>query len=202
MLEVRMSKLVKGIGINDKSRPARVNTKRERAYTLWVNMLVRTTKAYWDKFPTYIGVEVSDNFKSYSYFYDWCQEQVGFNNNSASTWQLDKDLLIKGNKLYGEDTCVFVPKEINFLLLGNNVDRGDCPIGVYLNKRVGRYVASCCIGAGETQSLGYYETKEGAFQAYKKAKEAYIKVVADNWKQDIDFRVYQALINYRVEITD
>ena len=45
-------------------------------------------------------------------------------------------------------------------------------------------------------------TPEEAFLAYKKDKEAYIKDVANKWKDKIDPRAYEALMNYEVEITD
>ena len=56
-------------------------------------------------------------------------------------WQLDKDILIKGNKIYSPDTCCFVPSEINNLFVGCNKSRGSLPIGVTFNKRLKRYVA-------------------------------------------------------------
>lgn len=198
-----MSNLVKGFGINDRSRPARVNTKRERTYGVWVNMLDRATNKFWEKYPTYQGTEISENFKHYSYFYDWCHKQVGFSHDyNPTAWQLDKDILVKGNKLYSEDTCCFVPREINFLLLGNDANRGECPIGVYYHKRTSNYMARYCAGNSKTKHIGYFDTKEEAFFAYKSAKEAYIKSVAEYWKDRLDFKVYAALINYKIEITD
>ena len=53
-----------------------------------------------------------------------------------------------------------------------------------------------------TRKLGVYNTPGEAFLAYKQAKEAYIKEVANKWKDQIDPRAYNALINYQVEITD
>ena len=47
-----------------------------------------------------------------------------------------------------------------------------------------------------------FDIFEDAFSAYKKAKEAYIKEVATKWKDKIDPRAYEALMNYQVEITD
>ena len=55
---------------------------------------------------------------------------------------------------------------------------------------------------GKVTYLGMFKTVEEAFQAYKQAKEAYIKEVANKWKDQIDNRVYKALMNYQVEITD
>ena len=50
--------------------------------------------------------------------------------------------------------------------------------------------------------LGTFDTPEEAFQAYKTAKEECIKEVADKWKGLISEQVYNALINYKIEITD
>ena len=40
------------------------------------------------------------------------------------------------------------------------------------------------------------------FNAYKKAKESFVKEQADEWKGKIDDRAYEALMKYIVEITD
>ena len=50
--------------------------------------------------------------------------------------------------------------------------------------------------------LGQFNSPEQAFYAYKLSKEAYIKEVANKWKDQIDPRAYEALMNYQVEITD
>ena len=51
-------------------------------------------------------------------------------------------------------------------------------------------------------NVGYYKTPEEAFQSYKGVKEFHIKAVADKWKDLISEQVYQAMYNYKVEITD
>ena len=50
--------------------------------------------------------------------------------------------------------------------------------------------------------MKYFNTELEAFNAYKEAKESFIKEQANKWKSQIDERAYQALINYTVEITD
>ena len=104
---------VYGIGILGTKYPIKVSGVKTKEYMLWQSMLERCySDAFKKKRPTYEGCEVGDNFKSYEYFYEWCHKQIGFGD---SGWHLDKDLLIKGNKVYSENTCVFLlPKLIHF----------------------------------------------------------------------------------------
>lgn len=171
--------------------------KLPKEYKLWKNMLKRCyCEKYYTKQSTYKDCTVSDNFKYYSYFKEWCSSQIGFGNEG---WCLDKDILIKGNKIYSEDTCVFVPREINNLLTKRDKLRGNYPIGVSPSKgKLQSYINK----KGKKCGLGTFNTIEEAFLTYKKAKEAYIKEVANKWKDQIDPRVYEALMNYQVEITD
>lgn len=198
-----MENFVCGIGFNDKSYPTKIGGKIIDEYSVWSSMLLRCTQKYWDKFPTYIGTTCSENFKSYSYFYEWCQSQVGFKNKeeSGKSWQLDKDILIKGNKLYGEDTCVFVPSTINNLIVKCDSSRGDFSVGVCWCKRSKKFVAQCSSGL-PYRWLGYFNTEKEAFQAYKTFKEQTIKKVANEYKEAIDSRVYAALMVYEVNVND
>ena len=87
---------VYGIGVLGAKYPSREGDRNTKEYMLWCSMLQRCySTTLKKKRPTYEGCEVSENFKSYEYFYEWCQNQVGFNNEG---WHLDKDLLMKGNK--------------------------------------------------------------------------------------------------------
>jgi len=204
MVKLRKSnRVVNGFGIKGADYPTKDAGKMLREYTLWASMLDRCTKGGWIKRPHYTGTSCSENFKSYSFFYEWCQNQVGFKSKdeNGKTWQLDKDLLIKGNKVYSEDVCVFVPSKINKLLTKCDNARGNYPLGVCLCKQTNKFVASCR-NNGKSMCLGFFLTPDEAFQAYKTYKEAYIKEVASEYKSQIDERVYAALMNYTVEITD
>ena len=192
-----MVALVQGGGINDRSCPAKVNGKITKEYTLWRSMLQRCySKPFLEKQPTYIGCSVSDNFKHYHLFHVWCQTQVGFGKEG---YQLDKDLLIKGNKLYSEDTCVFIPNVTNSILLKTAAGRGLLPIGVTKNRKGFR--AKCRID-GKEKCLGTFPILEDAFKEYKLFKESHIKAQAEIYKHEIDVRAYLALLNYKVEIGD
>ena len=189
-----------GVGIVGAKYPITINSILTKEYTLWCSMLKRCySNAYKKRQPTYEGCEVSNNFKSYEYFYEWCNKQVGFNNKD---WQLDKDLLTKGNKVYSENTCIFIPAEINLLLVKREALRGTHPIGVRWHKRDKAFVAKVNKNKGKQEFLGYFETEIEAFNAYKQAKENFIKEQANNWKSQIDERAYEALMNHEVNIDD
>ena len=191
---------VYGVGILGTKYLASINGVQTKEYKLWCCMLVRCySNTYKKKYPTYEGCEVSDNFKSYEYFYEWCHKQIGFSNEG---WQLDKDLLIKGNKVYSETTCVFLPNEINSLLTRREALRGEHLIGVCWCKTANAFIAQVNKGKGKREHLGCFKTELEAFNAYKQAKETFIKEQANKWKGKIDDRAYKALMNYTVEITD
>ena len=201
----RYAPSVYDIGIIGDKYPSRVNGRNTKEYMLWIDMLKRcysdanVCDNFKKKYPTYEGCEVSENFKSYEYFYEWCHNQIGF---GVKGWQLDKDLLIKGNKVYSESTCVFIPAEVNTLLVKSDKIRGKHPIGVYWRNTKKAFVAQVNKNKGKPEYLGSFNTEIEAFNAYKEVKENYLKELANKWKSQIDDRAYEALMNYEVEITD
>ena len=165
------------------------------SFQLWKNMLKRCySEVSFKKSPSYEQCLTSETFNDYQQFKTWCNSQLGFGNTG---WELDKDILVKGNKVYSEDTCCFVPKEINLLLVKHDKGRGDYLLGVDYHKSRKQFRARC-----SDKHLGWFNTELEAFRAYKQAKEAYIKEVASKWKDQIDTKVYEALMKYEVEITD
>ena len=63
-------------------------------------------------------------------------------------------------------------------------------------------IAQVSKNKGKQEFLGYFKTESEAFNAYKIAKEIFIKELANKWKGEIDGRAYEALMSYKVEITD
>ena len=191
---------VYGVGMLGTKYPSKINSRNTKEYDLWYSMLRR---CYSDnskkKRPTYEGCKVSENFKSYEYFYEWCHKQIGFGNEG---WHLDKDLLLKGNKVYNEDSCIFLPQEVNTLLTKCTASRGEYLIGVSWYSKSKTFIAQVNKNKGKPENLGYFKTELEAYNAYKTAKEAFIKEQANKWKSQIDPRAYEALMDYEVEITD
>lgn len=174
---------------------------KHKAYKNWVRILIRCyDEKYKLKHPAYSGCTVSEFFLTYTNFRAWYVNQKNWDNPD---FVLDKDLLSpKDCKTYSEDTCVFIPKEVNSLLITTKASRGNLPIGVCTSNRKGRKFRVCICKDGKNHELGYYDNEIEAFLVYKVARENYLKEKADKWKDFLDVKAYSALMNYQVEITD
>ena len=180
---------------------SKANGKTTRSYIVWHDMLNRCyNSSYQEKNPTYIDCTVCDEWLNYQNFAKWYEENYYEIENKRM--HLDKDILVKGNKIYSPKTCIFAPIDINILFIKNDTIRGDFPIGVYYNKLRKKYVSQCKIGANNIKFLGHYDTPEEAFQAYKQFKENYVKQIANQYKGCIPEKLYYAMYEYEVEIDD
>jgi hypothetical protein len=186
-----------GIG---KHTSRHIGGNKLKKYNTWQGMFERCyDKKSYIKHPTYEVCSVAEIWHNYQNFSDWFDKN--FKPEYMNNWQLDKDILKKGCKIYSPENCCFVPQEINTLLIKTDSTRGECPIGI--SKSGKKFKASVKIGFNNKQVyLGTFETIEEAFKAYKTKKEKYIKSVADKYKNKITEETYNALYAYEVEITD
>lgn len=166
-------------------------------YQLWSEMLRRCyDNNFLQSNPTYVGCEVSDNFKQYEYFHNWCLNQVGF---SVKGFALDKDILYCGNKTYSEHNCVFIPQQLNNIAIRESKLRGEYPIGVSWSKQHRKF-ESYITRHGKRKHLGLFSNAQDAFMVYKKAKEDYLKELSVIWKDQIDSRVCEVLNSWEVTV--
>ena len=174
----------------------------KKSYKLWEAMLKR---AYCQKYikanPSYLNVEVCNEWLNFQNFTKWFYQQKFFDarDDSGKAYQLDKDILVKGNKIYSPETCCFIPSEINTLLGSNRKSRGKYPIGVSKNKN--GFLAQVNRQGGN-RHVGRFSNPKDAFYAYKEAKESFIKVVAEKWKGRITDKIYKSLLNWEISIDD
>lgn len=159
----------------------------------WRGMMGRCYGAQHTK--AYDGCEVCDEWKTYSNFKRW------FDNHYVKGYHLDKDILVKGNKIYSPDTCCFVPQRINSLLIRPHTKMHKYKPGVC--KHYDKFQAQMQTLDGHV-FIGTFETEDEAFYAYKNAKESYIKEVARDYysRGAITENVYNALMNWNIEPTD
>lgn len=182
-----------------------INQKSIKEYNVWKGMLQRCfdikTKI---KHPAYKDVTCCKEWLLFENFYEWLHSQENFEVwKNTDGFSLDKDILIKGNKIYGPDTCCLVPQYINLLFEGTSnfstKEARQLPLGIYYWEERNKYIARY-----NKKSLGYYKSSEEAFGVYKKHKEAHIKQVAQEEyeKGTISKKCYEAMMKWEVEITD
>lgn len=184
--------LVHGVGVREDGK---YKTHKTKEYQLWASMLGRCyDPIQLNKSKTYRDCVVSDNFKNFQYFAEWCQQQIGFN---MKGYQLDKDLLAGDLTGYSEDNCVFVPADINAFI----TKRAKRDLGAGISKRGNKFQVRVRVKAeASNKHFGNFDTHAEAQQVYKKIKESQAKELAVKYQGLVDDRVIEALNNYTVTI--
>ena len=171
---------------------------QSESYIKWHDMMNRCyNEKFLERQPQYRGCTVCEEWLNYSNFKVWYDK----NRIAGMSSDIDKDILFKGNKVYSPETVAFVPHVINTLFLSKKADRGDFPIGVSYEKDKEKFRAYMSF-MGKQIKLGTFDTAESAFARYKEYKEDFIKDMAEQFKDEIPYKVYDAMMNWVIEITD
>jgi len=162
---------INGIMKFDIDIPTAVNGTVEPWYRAAYDMTLRCMPKFWAKCPTYQGCSVGGEFLNVSGFKKW------FDANYVKGWQLDKDILFPGNKMYHELFCIYAQQWLNNLLTDCGASRGLYPIGV--SRHGAGFQAQLSRGRinGKrvSDNLGKYATVEEAAQVYRWHKTLHIR---------------------------
>lgn len=178
------AKLVYGIGRNDAGYPVSINGLiggRNKQlwvcpfYSTWKGMMERCySQKFQEKYPTYIGCHVVEEWHSFSNFRSWMSGQ------DYEGKQLDKDILHPGNKIYGPEFCVFVSGDLNKFMNSYGAGRGGFPIGACWIERIKKFQAMCCNPfTMRNEHLGVFVYAEDAHRAWKARKHQHACAYAD-----------------------
>lgn len=196
-----------GVGIKGNKYYSSKNYQKQKEYSIWKGILRRCYSKIRNKHQqTYKDVTVCDEWLLYENFYEWLHSQDNFDkwlNNDS--WSVDKDILIKGNKIYSPETCCLVPQSVNMLFMNKFSCRGELPIGVSKDsKNPNKYIVRCSNIDNKLVCIGFTDSPIKGFYIYKEYKENIIKQVAkmEYDKGNITERCYNAMINYQVDVTD
>lgn len=192
---IKKVKFVRGIGINDMKGVSHIKGKAILQYEVWQNMLKRcTNECYQTDFPTYKGVKVCDEWKLFSNFYNW------FNANYK--WDLveqgikivlDKDILVKDNKIYSPETCIFIPEKVNLYIRNKTSRNTSGYTGVVWDKRYCKWVVGTT--SFKTGKYIYLDS----FSDIEEASREYIK---ERGRQLIDIKEYLISLGYDKDIVN
>lgn len=161
----------------------------EKRYNDWRNMLGRCYSEDEREYDVYHCCEVDERWFNYQNFSEWFEENKYECNERL---QVDKDILFPNCKIYSPETCLLVPHRINALFINKKNKRG-LPNGIHRagNKYLAQY---------NHEKLGKYETVEEAFEVYAIKKKENIVKFAEEYKNIVPKKVYDALIDYEVRI--
>lgn len=194
-------RLLKGIGICD--IPAVDGRgKHTKSYSVWASFIGRCTGSHNNKqvltrSPTYDGVLLDPRWVKYSGYKKFHDAKY------VEGYALDKDLRVFGNKTYGPDTCAFVPRYINNLLIDRRNHRGKYPLGVTYIKRQNSFAVQMS-KYGNSKVTKYFKDPETASRFYLRAKAKHIRTVA-YWSYElghIDEDVYHGLVMHAKRLRD
>lgn len=195
-LSISQRKLIFGVATNDAEHKTSITVDGKEfrcpIYNLWKAIIQR---CYDPKRlaidPQYKGCTVSDDWLLFSNFYKWVK------NSDWEGKQIDKDCIKTGNKIYSEETCIFVTQKINSLIRRTISRPHDLPTGVTKIKLTGKYTAFCSID-GKNKRLGTFLTARNAHLAYLSCKSSYVLDIAMNQS---DKRLSAALFRIHGEIS-
>jgi hypothetical protein len=158
-----------------------------------------------DRGLTYVDCYVCDEWLNFQNFAEWFYDN--YYEIKGQKMCLDKDILFKGNKIYSPEACILVPNRINVLFVKSNAIRGEYPIGISYCKASEELLVRCNVfenGKRKRVYLGRFSSNRPfqAFYTYKIFKENYVKQVADEYKDLIPKKLYDAMYKYKVEIND
>tara|TARA_R110000744_G_scaffold246942_1_gene363421 strand:- start:2656 stop:3315 length:660 start_codon:yes stop_codon:yes gene_type:complete len=159
-------------------------------YCTWKDMIKRSYyQSFIKKNPTYKGCSVVKEWLLFSNFRKWME---------AHDWEgreLDKDILISGNKEYGPESCIFVSHKNNSLLNRHEAVRGEYPQGVSLRKDNGKYKSGCSVNGKQTH-LGCFDTIKAAEYVYLVFKADLIRKTAHEEEAANNPKLQSALLRH------
>lgn len=166
-----------------------------REYLTWANMISRCYSDVTRKqSKSYAGCLVAPEWHNFQNFATWYNKNIY--KIERDNIEIDKDLLISGNKIYSPDTCCLIPGRINNVI-SHNCSKNNLPLGVIRKGK--KFNASCRTLNGKNIHLGTFNTDSEAFWAYKIFKERLISDVAEEFKKVLPLKVYRALKNYKIQ---
>jgi hypothetical protein len=173
----------------NKEYKSRIDGEHTVQYNIWMAMKQRcNSKDLHVAHPSYKNCYICEEWLDFQVFAKW------FDANYVEGYQLDKDLLVKGNKMYSPDTCCFIPQEINLAIIKPCIER-ELPIGVYKHRK--RFVVHIKENK-QSKYLGLFSTVEEAANCYINNKKQQLKALACKYRGKIPSRAYKTLINYNI----
>lgn len=191
-LKDKQAPSILGFGIVGEDVPSKGGIQ-DKAYGAWHSILTRCLSPRVKAIrPTYADCKVHEDWQYYQNFKEWFYNQVGYDSEG---YQVDKDLLVRGNLLYSADTCCLIPRDLNVFLARLPVY--GCTTRINFKVNICKYSVVVWYEGCEYE-LGYFKTYKQAFLELKTFKEQKLKEFAEKYKGLVSDRVYERLMTYEI----
>lgn len=185
------SKTVCGVGYRGMGKHiSHIGIKNTPIYETWKSMLIRCYSEK-DRYlhPAYAECTVCEEWHNFQNFADWYENNF-YDIGDGTRMHIDKDVIVKGNKIYSPETCIILPQRINMIFMEKAKKRDmDLPNAIY--RCVKGYKASY-----NGKSLGVFKTLESAIEAHDKEMRVHIKQVARDYKDRLPPYIYDVLLKW------
>lgn len=194
--------LTYGVGYNSYRRrkalglPYFDSKRGNRARKAWDNMMRRCYGK--QRTSAYADCRVCRKWHDYQEFAAWYATQPYAGMSDA---ELDKDILDPLNTVYSPEHCTLAPKLVNLIFKSSQNARARFPRGVYEHSSKSGFVARIS-RFGSSTTLDRFDDPIAAFEAYKRAREAYGQELAGFYDGLIDERIIARLKNLSAHIRD
>ncbi len=159
-------------------------------YVKWANMMQRCYSEEVHKNKSYyIPCTADIEWLNFSNYREWHKK----NSMGDRKVDLDKDVLIPGNTVYGSETCTLIPHFTNTIFESRGLDTN-----IVLNNDTGKYDVTMSI-LSTKKDVGAFDTHEEAQKGYIEYKQNYIRDFAEKCKGKVPYKTYIAMLNWKVE---
>ena len=185
-------KNVHGVGYMGDGEHTTITSKRQ--YNIWQGMLERCYYSGHPKHESYKDVIVCDEWHNFQNFAEWCLTQDGFKNKC---FEIDKDFMVSGNRTYAPDKCCFIPAAVNsFFLNGRGLTKKDKSLGTGVTETPSGTFRTCL----NDTKLGTFPSQRQAELAFTNYKKYSLWLLASEFKDQLDNRVYKRLLELSTPI--
>ena len=167
-------------------------TRDNCIYSKWSNMMQRSYDEITHRLKPYYAMCSSEiEWLNFSNYREWHRENM----MGDRKLDLDKDLLLQGNTMYGSQTCTLIPHFTNTLF---ETTKG-VETNIVRNNTTGKYDVTMIV-LGKREEVGTFDTEDEARQGFVAYKQDYIRKFAKKCKGKVPYKTYEAMLNWKVEI--
>lgn len=170
---------------------ADANRTNNYIYSKWANMMQRCYDEETHRLkPYYAPCNAEIEWHNFSNYRLWHKE----NEMGDRKVDLDKDVLVQGNTVYGSETCTLISHFTNTIFEERGADAN-----IVQNNATGKYDVTMSV-LGKKEDVGSFDTVKEAKQGYIDYKQDYIREIAKKCKGKVPNKTYEAMKEWKVKI--